>query len=503
MRGIKAWGSAATVLVAGGFALAAPAAQAASIAPKAAATVTGADYTFPASQTGLADVAKSIRADVAYQQGFTGKGVGVALIDTGVVPVLGLTSGNVVNGPDLSVESQVPSLIHRDGYGHGTHMAGIIAGRDATDGTGFRGIAPDSKLTSIKVGSSNGAVDVSQMLAAIDWVVKHRNDDPANPIKVLNLSYGTDSTLGRATNPLAFAVQNAWDAGIAVVVASGNSGSKITMPATDIHPIVVGSVDPNGTTNPSDDTLSDFTSTVSTDTQVTRTVDTLVPGRSIASLRDPGGYADTYYPTARVGDRYFKGSGTSQAAAVVSGALALILQKYPTLTPWGLSFALRGASPKLVGAGTVSYGELNLASIFNAAPTGMVAAVLPATGTGSLQASRGTSLLYLGNTGTPLTGERDLFGPFSTTAWAKASAAQTSWNGGDWMGHPWTGTGWAAASDGQANWSGRAWSGTNWSGRAWSDISWSGRAWSGRAWSGTSFSGAAWSGVGWSGASWK
>ncbi|MDQ1658770.1 MAG: serine protease AprX, partial [Cryptosporangiaceae bacterium] len=192
-----------------------------------------------------------------------------------------------------------------------------------------------------------------------------------------------------------------------------------------------------------------------------------------------------------------------QAAAVVSGALALILQKYPTLTPWGLTYALRGASPKLAAAKSVPYGELNLASIFNTAPSGMVAAVLPATGTGSLQASRGTSLLYLGNTGTPLTGERDLFGPFSTTAWAKASAAQTSWNGGDWMGHPWTGTGWAAASDGQANWSGRAWSGTNWSGRAWSDISWSGRAWSGRAWSGTSFSGAAWSGVSWSGAAWK
>ncbi|MDQ1654230.1 MAG: serine protease AprX, partial [Cryptosporangiaceae bacterium] len=186
MRGITGWGSAAAVLAAAGFALAAPPVQAATTAPRAATapkvTVTGADYTFPATQAMVSDVAKSIRADVAYQQGFTGKGVGVALIDTGVVPVLGLTSGNVVNGPDLSVESQVPSLIHRDGYGHGTHMAGIIAGRDATDGTGFRGIAPDAKLTSIKVGSSNGAVDVSQMLAAIDWVVKHRNDDPANPI---------------------------------------------------------------------------------------------------------------------------------------------------------------------------------------------------------------------------------------------------------------------------------------------------------------------------------
>jgi serine protease AprX len=480
-----------TMALLAGSLVTAPAAQ-------AATTTTGADYTFPATQTAVSDIAKSIRADVAYQQGYTGKGVGVALIDTGVAPVPGLTSGNIVNGPDLSVESQIPSLIHKDGYGHGTHMAGIIAGRDNVDGTGFRGIAPDAKLTSIKVASSNGAVDISQMLAAIDWVAKHRNDDPANPIRVLNLSYGTDSTLNRATNPLALAVQNAWNAGIAVVVASGNSGTNMTMPGTDINPIVVGSVDPLGTTNPTDDALSDFTSTVSVDTAVKRSIDTLVPGRSVTSLRDPGGYADLNFPTARVGDRYFKGSGTSQSAAVVSGALALILQRFPAATPWALRFAVRGASPKLAKVTATTYGELNLATIFNGAQPSTIAAVLPATGTGSLQAARGTAPFTLDGSGTPLTGERDLFGPFSTTAWAKASTAGTSWNGGDWMGHPYTGTGWTATTDGQANWSGRAWSGTSWSGRAWSDI-----AWSGRAWSGVAFTGRAWSGVGWSGATWK
>jgi hypothetical protein len=100
------------------------------------------DRTFPANAAALADVATSIRAEAAYAAGYTGKGVGIALIDTGVVPVQGLTSGNVVNGPDLSLESQVASLRSRDGYGHGTHMAGIIAGRDNTSGTGFRGHRP-------------------------------------------------------------------------------------------------------------------------------------------------------------------------------------------------------------------------------------------------------------------------------------------------------------------------------------------------------------------------
>jgi serine protease AprX len=465
-------------------------------AASAALTATGTDYVFPAARTEVADVAKSIRADAAYRLGYTGKGVGVALIDTGVLPVAGLTSGNVVNGPDLSLESQVPGLLHKDGYGHGTHMAGIIAGRDNLTGTGFRGIAPDAKLTSIKVGMSNGAVDVSQMLAAIDWVVAHRNDDPNNPIRVLNLSYGTDSTLDRSVNPLALAVENAWRAGIVVVVAAGNTSTAITAPATDVTPIVVGSVDPLGTTDPSDDVLSGFSSYQG------RITDVLVPGRSVASLRAPGSFADVNYPAARLGDRFFKGSGTSQAAAVVSGAVALIVQKYPKATPWQIRYEVRAASTYLARtAGIVKHGELNLAPIFTGTMGNCNFDTASSSGSGPLQGARGTSIVSIG--GTALTGERDIFGPFSTSAWAAASKAGTAWKGGSWMGHLWTGTTATAGTDGQAGWTAATWAGRAWSGRAWSDIAWAGRAWSGRAWSGTPLSGPGWSGSGWSGALWQ
>ncbi|MDQ1652016.1 MAG: serine protease AprX [Cryptosporangiaceae bacterium] len=462
-------------------------------AVKAVAATTAADWTFPSNAETVAAAAKSIRADVAYSQGITGKGVGVALIDTGVAPVQGLTSGNVVNGPDLSLESQVPSLLHTDGFGHGTHMAGIIAGRDSTDGTGFRGIAPDVKLTSVKVGMSNGAVDVSQMLAAIDWVVKHRNDDPANPIKVINLSYGTDSTLLFSLNPLAYAVENAVRAGINVVVAAGNNGHAITVPATDPQPVVVSSRDSLGTTNPADDPLSDFSSK---DGRVI-SVDTTAPGRSIVSLRDPGSYADTFYPSARVGDRFFKGTGTSQAAAVVTGAIALFLQKYPTATPGQVRMAVWKG---MVTVGVANQPEVDVSAMLSWGAGGSVA--MPyGTGTGSLDAARGTSKVTFGNS-TTLTGENDIFGPFSTSKWAAASTNGTSWNGGSWMGHAWTGTTWGTASNNQANWAGTTWSGRAWSGRAWSDVAWSGRAWSSGGWTGAGFSGAAWTGVSWSGATW-
>lgn len=496
------WVRRASTSVVGTFVAVATLAVAA--APAQATTYTP-DWTFTASAAKVSDVAKVIRADAAYAKGYTGKGVGIALIDTGVVPVPGLTSGNIVNGPDLSLESQVPGLLHKDSYGHGTHLAGIIAGRDNTTGTGFRGIAPDAKLTSIKVGMANGAVDVSQVLAAIDWVVAHRNDDSANPIKIINLSYGTDSDDEDTTsNPLTHAVENAWRAGILVVVAAGNTGlgGHDMDPAFDPFITSVGATDMRGTTNPSDDLLASF----STARTYSGYATFLAPGRSIVSLRNPGSYADANYPSAEVGDRYFKGSGTSQAAAVVSGAAALLWQRFPTASADTVKFTLSDAATPLpnVSSDNQGGGEINLARVFDdgvwcsCSMSGDVS-----RGTGSLQAARGSSAITFGLDNTPLTGENDIFGPFSTATWAAASSNHTSWQGGSWMGHAWTGTDWTTATDNQANWAGRAWSGRAWSGRAWSDFAWNGATWSGRAWSGTTtFNGAAWAGAGWQASGW-
>jgi len=136
-----------------------------------------------------------------WDAGYTGAGVDIALIDTGVSPVEGLASaGKIIYGPDLSLESQNPSFRNLDTNGHGTFMAGIIAGKDSSlsapyasaPASAFRGVAPDARIVSLKVGVADGGADVSQVIAAIDWVVQHKNDNGLN-IRVLNLSYGTDS----------------------------------------------------------------------------------------------------------------------------------------------------------------------------------------------------------------------------------------------------------------------------------------------------------------------
>src|SRR4051812_635033 len=414
-------------------------------------------YDVGADEGSLYDVAQITRAKDAWTKGWTGKGVDVALVDSGVAAVQGLTSGNVVQGPDLSFESQDPALVHKDTFGHGTHMGSIIAGRDVAamgatyakaDSHQFTGIAPDARLVSLKVAAADGGSDVSQVIAAIDWVTQHAHD-PGMNIRVLNLSYGTDSTQSPALDPLAYAVENAWRAGILVVVASGNDGTNRTQladPAIDPLVVAVGASDPNRTDAVGDDTVPTFAQR-GTDA---RHVDLIAPGVHVLGLRNPNSSADQANAGARVGSRFFRGSGTSQSAAVVSGLAALYLQKYPGASPDQVKAALMAAATaptyvKKIFAG-VGVPDVNKAL---GAPlptgTGVAQPGTGATGSGSLEAARGSA--HVSNGYDLLSGERDIFGrAWNPTAWATASAARTSWNGGTWRGVDWTTASWSSGS---------------------------------------------------------
>ncbi|MGW4942104.1 S8 family serine peptidase [Actinoplanes sp. NPDC004185] len=445
----------------------------------------------------------------------TGAGVGVALIDSGVAPVKGLYNvGQVVYGPDLSFESQSDNLRNLDTYGHGTHMAGIIAGSDPTS-SGLHGMAPGAKIISLKVATADGATDVSQVIAAIDWVVAHRGDPGLN-IRVLNLSFGTDSVQPAALDPLSFAVEQAWNKGIVTVVAAGNDGfaaGNLTMPAANPKVIAVGAADPMGTEARGDDTVAAFTNRGN----AARHPDVLAAGRSLVSLRAPGSYIDRTYPSARISatldpeQRLFRGSGTSQAAAVVSGAVALLLQQRPALTPdqvkkllMSTAAPIKNGDPYAAGAGQID--------VVKAAATKTPAyqqTTTAATGLGKLEAARGSAHIYDSVTGAALAGEADIFGkPWVATTWTAASKSQRSWTGGTWNGSAWTGTAWGTAVVGQqtwapVTWNGRSWSGASWTGRSWSSAVWTGRSWSSDTWLGRSWSGRSWSSAGWPGEPWQ
>lgn len=450
----------------------------------------------------LATAGAAIGADQLHAKGVDGSGVGIAVIDTGMVPVLGLTTpGKVVNGPDLSFESQSDDLRYLDGYGHGTHMAGIIAGNDGSAGS-FRGVAPGARLINMRVGTHDGAVDVSQVLAAIDWIIQHKND-PGMNIRVLNLSYGTDSVQDPKLDPLAFAVEAAWRNGITVVTGGGNDGSSRPMlvdPAFNPYVIAAGAADIHNTVSGLDDTVAPFSSLGSS----SRSVDFVAPGVSLASLRDPGSTIDVEHPGAVVSERFFRGSGTSQAAAVTSGAVALLLQSRPNLTPDQVKALLRSTATPLLNASSRAQGagRINVASAASAlVPLGATQSWTRAQGTGSLEKARGTS--HVADNGVELVGEQDIFGkPWKGSVWAPAALAGTAWTGGRWNGTDWTGTCWCSTSWSGTSWTGRTWIGTSWAGRNWAGRTWIGRTWIGRTWIGD-WSGGSWTGRTWVGRNWS
>jgi serine protease AprX len=444
-------------------------------------------------------------AQAWWAAGYTGKGVDVALIDTGVAPVSGLDApGKVVNGPDLSLDSQSPTLRYLDAYGHGTFMGGLIAGNDFS----YRGMAPDARLVSLKVGAADGAVDVSQVIAAIDWVVQHAHDPGLN-IRVINLSYGSNSLQDPSVDPLAYAAEQAWKHGIVVVAAGGNYGFQsqrnapaLADPAYDSSLLAVGSIDTMGTLVPNDDQVPSFSPWPKRG--ATRSVDLDAPGAHLQGLRVPNSFVDVNHPEGYLDDRYFRGSGTSESAALVSGAAALVLQKYPNATPDQVKQLLTRSATYLNSQKSQAQGggELNLTAALALPLPAAVPAAADDKGTGSLEQARGSDHLTAPD-GTVLSGEQDIFAkPFDSAAMAALEASASSWSGGTWNASSWSGSSWSGLNWLASSWSASSWSASSWSASSWSANSWSASSWSASSWSASTWSGSSWSGGGWQGATW-
>jgi serine protease AprX len=308
---------------------------------------------------------------------FRGAGVTVAVIDTGISdhPDFFARVGqfDFVNGA-----AGVP-MAFTDGYGHGTHVAGMIGGTGLQSSSAkYQGAATEASLVSLRVLDAEGKGRVSDVMAALDWILTVGQSQ--FDIRVVNLSLGKGVEESQAQDPLVQAVNAVWDAGVVVVVSAGNHGSSghytITSPANSRKVITVGSLTDQGSgTNLNDDRVSSFSSRGPTLMDKILKPDLIAPGNKIVAPFSPGSTLGTLLPPARVfcgtngtcSWRYLQLSGTSMAAGVVSGAVARMIQKDPTLTPSTVKARLMRTARKMYGDPTATgAGALDVEAALNA-----------------------------------------------------------------------------------------------------------------------------------------
>ncbi|MCZ7534664.1 MAG: S8 family serine peptidase [Acidimicrobiia bacterium] len=433
------------------------------VTPDMVLEATGSDFD-PAShdlQLSALDPADGWSADA-------GAGVGVALIDTGVAEAPDL-AGRVIRGPDLSGEGDGV-----DRYGHGTFMAGLIAGdgsASAGDAVPHTGVAPGASVVSVKVAGADGRTTLSKLIAGIGWAIVNRD---AYEIRVMSLSFGVDTNLPYMANPLSGAVEAAWASGIAVVGAAGNEGDGVvTSPGSDPWIVTVGASDTNGTPDVADDAVPEFSGRE--DFRRYSKPDVVAPGVSVISLRAPGSTIDTEHPEGRIGDAYFRGSGTSMAAALVAGGLATLVQLHPEATPDDLKGAL------IDGGVSIEDGSALAVSL---------------DGADQAEPRRDwwqRQPIAFGGLGRGL---RDRM-PWAATRWSA-----TRWNATRWSATRWNATRWNATRWSDQEWAATRWSATRWNATRWSDQEWAATRWNATRWNATRWSATRWSATRWSDEEW-
>ena len=335
-------------------------------------------------------------ATAARQLSLTGNGVGIAVIDSGIAGSHAdlshvrrhMGADRVVHFKDFTKPSNSrvwSTEIPTDEYGHGTHVAGIIAGSGYESKGARAGIAPGSHLIGLKVLDAEGNGHISDVIAAIDYAISVKD---AYNIRIINLSVGSGVFESFNRDPLALAARRAVNAGIVVITAAGNLGQSdngllqyggITSPGNAPWVLTVGASSHEGTSQRSDDVLADFSSRGPTWLDFAAKPDLVAPGVGIESLAAPqstlySSMSDYLLDGVRHGSYkpYLSLSGTSMAAPVVAGTVALMLEANPSLTPNAVKAILQytaevktGESMLAQGAGLLNArGAVRLARFF-------------------------------------------------------------------------------------------------------------------------------------------
>lgn len=358
-----------------------------------------------------------------------GQGITVAVVDSGITnqPDLQVSGGGasrIIASTSLLNTSKSfinTALDTSDGYGHGTHMAGIIGGNGARSSGARMGVAPGVNLINVKVANDNGMSYSSDLVEGLQWIY---DNHAAYNIRVVNISMNSAIAESYRTNAVDAAAEILWFNGVVVVVSAGNNGSAsgpVTLypPANDPFVITVGATDDQGTVGLNDDVVPSFSAYGTTSDGFAKP-DLVAPGRNIISLL--ASTSATMYdahPANRVDTTLFRMSGTSASAPMVSGAVALLLQDEPGLNPGQVKYRLK-ATARATGWG------------YNAskAGAGYLDAYAAVHGTTAASANTGIAASQLLATGS------------SPINWGSVDWNSVDWNSVDWNSVDWNSVDW-------------------------------------------------------------
>ncbi|HVT65719.1 MAG TPA: S8 family serine peptidase [Mycobacteriales bacterium] len=448
--------------------------------PDAPVAVDGLVGALPATAPAANSYRSASGASALADTGVTGTGVGVAVLDTGVsaLPDFG---NRLVSGADFSGEGSPL----QDGYGHGTFVAGLIAGDGSSSGGAYAGEATGAKVVSVKVAGTTGLTDVARVIQGVAWAIANRT---TYGIKVLNMSLGEVPTGPTQLNPLDQAVEAAWNAGLTVVTSAGNSGpaaGTITAPGDDPDVITVGALNDGATASPADDSIPSFSSAGPTAANAWLKPDLVASGQSVVSLKAPGSFIAQSFPGAAVGSSNFVGSGTSFSAAIVSGAAALIAQENPNAAPDEIKARmLATVTPGPTGDATKEgHGVLDVYDAANCAPVSLD------------QRWASVAIPLVPGVSIPL------LSTWTASSWNAANystdVTASSWNASSWNASSWNASSWNASSWNASSWNASSWNASSWNASSWNASSWNASSWNASSWNASSWNASSWNASSW------
>jgi serine protease AprX len=410
---------------------------------------------------------ETIYAHKLHAQGITGQGITVAVIDSGIGKHEDLAERMIVSS----------EYGYGDPYGHGTHVAGIASGDDA-DGL-YTGVAPGAQIISLGISDETGMGYESDVVAALQWV--DDNKDTYN-IRVVNLSLNSTVEASYHNSPMSAAVEILWFKGVVIVASVGNKGpagshnTAKTAPASDPFIIVVGASDEHDTSGRSDDSIAPFSSHGNTVDGHSRP-DIIAPGYDIYSALSPDSSWDIEHPNRLAPEgEYIRLSGTSMAAPVVTGTVALLLQDEPNLTPDQVKYRL--LNPSSGSNWTSLYDDLDGYPYLNA-----YAVVYGST-------------TQEANTG--LTPHMLLAKIALIAYWSSENVDESvNWDSVNWDSVNWDSVNWDSVNWDSVNWDSVNWDSVNWDSVNWDSVNWNSVNWNSVNWNSVNWNSVNWNSVNW------